>query len=279
MNKDDEQAQGILAWYPFGTGIDPITGMAGRDYSGNNNHLTVVDLGTPVAGIHKHGGFGVDMTSSNTEIHEDSIFGASAAPYSVALWAQVDSFSNSSILFSRPDKDQAAIYTYLGVLNTTGAGIMTSRHKTTGNSAVTTNTATVGVPSHFFGVHRGRNFRRCILDGDLAGAGSDSGDAGSFSYAADRSAIGYLADSTPAFHANAIIWEIRIYNYEVPDHIAFAMWNPHTRHNLIHEKGRRSIYVIPVIGGVSGKGASSLLSSAISSMMLNDNLDTPFEAI
>lgn len=243
LNKDSLQAQGLVGWWPM-IG-DTASRIRNHALPGGHNLSGEVAIHpTPTV----FGSLGLDFLGSVATSDDGAILSSFPLTLTVWMWPRSVSIEHVAINIV----NSAVGNQVLGAIDLAGSvggdPMRAFVRNTAFRAASTSNAFLLNTPNFLFGSFNSSGHKRAILNGDVGNAGSET--TNETAPTVNRTAIGEMGDSTPGGSADAILWDLRVYNRDLPDALAVHMYDPSTRWDLYYETGRVSYFFVPaVVGG------------------------------
>ncbi len=249
LNEDSPQAQNLTARWPIAVG-----GVFGLDVS-LYNFPNLTKTNGIVIQPNPFGGYGASFTDTSSELDSGSVdaplrIGAGTNDFSVFVWGTTTE-SGRRVIFSTRfgATDGFRLYKF--------DGSTLELQLDDGDTATSFNSATDlivddGLP-HLWGVTVSRSSVATFYEDGIAHGTADItarngdliGDAGE-----NIIRLGKNPGNTTQTWDNGgggMLWDVRVYNWVVPNVVAHAMFDPTTRWDLDYELGRIKYYFLPSV--------------------------------
>lgn len=242
INRQSEQARGLLAWYP---GAQAQNGGAALDLSGGGFNGTVAAISSPPGPS-----FGVDQSGNEAFVYSTALLPVNldlAGPLTLCCWVYLES-SASFHTFIAKRNGAAANY----ALRAGGVGIgdgKLSFYWNTGGFSVWQSTATVCSDRVNKLAHYAVSYTAGIdpvlyVDGIAVAGSFGAGTSTALTTNADPASIGYLpSDGEPM---TGRIRDVRFYNRALSALEVGALYDPATRYELYQPIHSR-LYFLPAL--------------------------------
>lgn len=240
LNKDSEQAQGLVLWLPHATSL--------RDLSPYARALT------PGSAVVADDEMGLVRGYTAASSHSDSVNNGIVTdpPLAIMVWFNANDVTGGYTLAYVGDKDDNDSSQYMLQCRGDVAGDPVAAYTVddaAGISAANTTTGyTAGTWNHAFGAWSVFNNRAAQLNA----GGKATETTGRTVSGVDRVAVGATLDATPSRYFDGRLADLRIYARVPSDDEAYRCWHPRTRWDLYYPVGRRKTFFVAAAPGATG---------------------------
>lgn len=257
LNKDSPQAVGLVAWYPFGSGLNAVdAGPIGR------YHLA--DVGSPAFVLDKERGRVTDLLTASSQRFNAQITPVTSYGCTLTCWHMKDNSTDVTFLvelYNAADTGQ-----FMALMARASNEMRARKDGGTGAAQNADDSPAYTVGQWDFGAAVFVSATSMRVKANNRASVSNSGDTGTM--VVDGISIGAEMFTTPRSYYGGLVDDVRVYNRPLGDAELQDCWEPNKRFDLYYELGRR-VYSFPhpaggltADAGIAAATAEGLAASA-----------------
>jgi hypothetical protein len=259
LNRDSPQAVGLVAWYPFGSGLNALDeGPIGR------YHLDPV--GSPAFVIDRDRGRVTDLLTSSSQRFNAALTPMTTHPATICCWHNKDNATDVTFLvelYNASDSGQ-----FMGLMARASNEIRARKDGQTGNAqnADIAGGYTVGAWDFAAAVFASASSMTAFAN--LLTPVENTTDTGTL--IVDGISIGAEMFTTPRSYYGGLIDDVRVYNRALSTEEMAVLYDPNTRFDLYYELGKRSYFFFAQAtgGSTAAPDAAAALAAAPAAVVL-----------
>lgn len=227
LNKDSPQAAGLVAWYPFGAGLNAIDeGPIGR------YHLA--DVGSPAFVYDKERGRVTDLATASSQRFNAAITPVTSYGCTLTCWHMKDNATDVTFLvqlYNSADTGQ-----FMALMARASQEMRARKDGGTGSAQNADDSPGYTVGEWSFGAAVFVSATSMRVKANKRASVSNSTDTGTM--AVDGISIGAEMFTTPRSYYGGLVDDVRVYNRALGDAELEEIYDPNKRFDLYYEVGR-----------------------------------------